>query len=491
MSYVGLIGILALLAILKYIAGTMKASSIVKESGGVLLHSRPGYHGSFAAIMAVFPAFLVASFWSIAQPTFLAQEVAADLQTNMAEFDEVKAKFLTSEIVRLSGELDKLTEEDIDDIRTGARDITAVFLNRKVAVSSGLEPFMLDTAKEYQAKQQVGYFMRLGVTLAVAFLGFFFAYGKISQPFRSRNYVETFIRGLLIFCSTVAILTTVAIVISMGFESLRFFASVAPLDFFTGTVWDPRFSSPGRFDGADANTGQFGLIPLLYGTLYISLIAILVAGPIGLFAAIFLSEYAGPKFRAFAKPALEVLAGIPTIVYGFFAIVTIGPILFSIGEAIGFDIQTNSVLTAGLVMGMMIIPFISSLSDDIINSVPQTLRDGSLALGSTPSETIKKVVLPAALPGIVGAFLLATSRAIGETMIVVMAAGVAANIALNPGEPMTTITVKIVSQLTGDTEFTSPQTLVAFALSITLFAITLVLNVIALQIVRHYREQYD
>ena len=384
-----------------------------------------------------------------------------------------------------------MTDEDKSAVRSGEKTLTSVFLTRGFAVSSGLEPYMLEAAETYRARSEMGNLFRLFTVLAVAIGGFFFGYSRLSHGFRARNNVEWFTRAFLITCSLVAIATTIAIILSMTFESLRFFREIPPLEFFLGTVWDPRFTSVGRLEQTGTTAGQFGLAPLLWGTAYISAIAMFVAGPIGLFSAIYLSEYSGKRLRAVAKPMLEVLAGIPTIVYGFFAIVTVGPILYEIGQFTPWGVQTNSVLTAGLVMGMMIIPFVSSLSDDIINAVPQTLRDGSYALGATEAETIRRVILPAALPGIVGAFLLAASRAIGETMIVVMAAGVAANIALWPGEPMTTITVKIVSQLTGDTEFTSPQTLVAFALGATLFAITLLLNVVALQIVRHYREQYE
>lgn len=292
-------------------------------------------------------------------------------------------------------------------------------------------------------------------------------------------------RSGLFLASTVAVLTTVGIVLSVLFETIHFFQFVSPMDYFFGTVWDPRFATVGKAEG------QFGLLPLLWGTLFISAVALLVAVPVGLFAAIYMSEYAGSKVRAFAKPVLEILAGIPTIVYGFFALSVFGPLLRDVGGNIGLDISASSVLTAGIVMGVMIIPFVSSLSDDIITAVPQSLREGSYGLGATQSETIKKVVLPAALPGIVGAVLLAASRAIGETMIVVLAAGIAANLTLNPLEPVTTITVKIVSQLTGDLEFNSPQTLVAFALGLTLFVITLGLNVYALYVVRKYREQYE
>jgi phosphate transport system permease protein len=318
-------------------------------------------------------------------------------------------------------------------------------------------------------------------------LGFFLSWQKIAQRLRARPAVERVMLWGLIAASTVAVLTTIGIVMSVMFESLHFFQMVPPAGFFFGTVWDPRFAAA----GAGASAGQFGLLPLLWGTVFISLVAMSVAVPVGLLAAIYMSEYAGPRMRAVAKPVLEVLAGIPTIVYGFFALVTFGPFLRDIGQMVGLTISANSVLSAGVVMGVMIIPFVSSLSDDIINAVPNALREGSYALGATQSETIRRVVIPAALPGIVGAILLAGSRAIGETMIVVLAAGIAANLTLNPLEPVTTITVKIVSQLTGDLEFNSPQTLVAFALGLTLFVITLGLNVIALYVVRTYREQYE
>ena len=291
---------------------------------------------------------------------------------------------------------------------------------------------------------------------------------------------------VLIRAASLAILTTDGIVLSMLFETVNFFGLHNWKDFFFGATWAPNF----RGDS------ELSILPLLWGTLYISVIALLVAVPIGLFAAIYLSEYAGPKTRSFAKPLLEILAGIPTIVYGLFALLTVGPILLRLfGEngTLGVDWMTGatSVLTAGVVMGIMLIPFVSSLSDDIINAVPQSMRDGSLGLGATQSETIRQVVVPAALPGIVGAILLAASRAIGETMIVVMGAGAIAKFSVNPLESMTTITTRIVSQLTGDGDFASPETLVAFALGLTLFVLTLGLNVLALYIVRKYREQYE
>lgn len=309
-----------------------------------------------------------------------------------------------------------------------------------------------------------------------------FAINNVKVDYNARTSAERWIRGALITASSIAILTTVGIVFSMLRESFTFFGQYDASKFFFSTEWSPNF----RGDSA------LGILPLLWGTLYISFIALVFSVPIGLFAAIYLSEYAGPKVRSIVKPAIEILAGIPTIVYGLFALITVGPLLRdAIASPLGLGDSASSVMTAGLVMGIMLIPFVSSLSDDIISSVPQALRDGSLGLGATRSETIRQVVLPAALPGVVGAILLAASRAIGETMIVVLGAGAAARLSMNPFEAMTTVTVKIVSQLTGDTDFNSPETLVAFALGMTLFVLTLGLNVFALFIVRKYQEQYE
>jgi len=323
----------------------------------------------------------------------------------------------------------------------------------------------------------------LGLTiLIVAVIGFAGSLFKITPDYRARTHAESWIKLILIAASVIAILTTVGIVFSMMFEARNFFSQYDWKDFFLSAEWSPNFRG----------NSSLGILPLLWGTLYISFIALVFAVPIGLFAAIYLSEYASRRMRSIAKPAIEILAGIPTIVYGLFALVTVGPFLRDYFAApMGFGDSASSVMTAGLVMGVMLIPFVSSLSDDIINAVPQTMRDGSLGLGATKSETIRQVVIPAALPGIVGAILLAASRAIGETMIVVLGAGAAARLSLNPFEAMTTVTVKIVSQLTGDTDFASPETLVAFALGMTLFVITLCLNVLALMIVRKYREQYE
>ena len=326
-----------------------------------------------------------------------------------------------------------------------------------------------------------GWFLSL-VVLGLGVTGFALSLIGIKSESRARTSAERWIMSLLIFSSSIAIMTTVGIVFSMLFETLNFFGQYDWRDFFFSTTWSPNFRG----------NSDLGIIPLLWGTLYVSFIALLFAVPVGLFAAIYLSEYASPRMRSIVKPAIEILAGIPTIVYGLFALITVGPLLRDyFAEPMGLGQSASSVMTAGLVMGVMLIPFVSSLSDDIINAVPQAMRDGSLGLGATPSETIRKVVIPAALPGIVGAVLLAASRAIGETMIVVLGAGAAARLSLNPFEAMTTVAVKIVSQLTGDTDFASPETLVAFALGMTLFVITLALNVFALYIVRKYREQYE
>ena len=305
---------------------------------------------------------------------------------------------------------------------------------------------------------------------------------------RARNLVERLVLLALAASSAVAVLTTVGIVFSVLFESLRFFGQYPLQDFLFGLQWSPQIAL--REDQV-GQSGAFGAVPLFAGTTLIMLIAMAVAGPIGLLAAIYMSEYASKRFRAWAKPMLEILAGVPTVVFGFFAALTVAPLIRGLGESIGLDVASESALAAGLVMGVMIIPFVSSLSDDVINAVPQSLRDGSLAMGATKSETITRVVLPAALPGIVSAFMLAISRAVGETMIVVMAAGLAGNLTFNPLAAVTTITVQIKTLLVGDQEFDSVKTLSAFALGLVLFFFTLILNVIALKIVRRYREQYD
>jgi len=310
---------------------------------------------------------------------------------------------------------------------------------------------------------------------------------KVSGQFRARTYVERFIKGLLILLSVIAVLTTLGIIASLLFESLRFFKEVPFMDFLFGLQWSPQTAL--RADQV-GQSGSFGAIPVFAGTFLIMLVAMAIAGPVGLMIAIYLTEYASGTVKKWVKPAIEILAGVPTVVYGFFALLTFAPFVRGFAESLGFSVPTQSALAAGVVMGVMIIPFVSSLSSDVINAVPQTLRDGSYALGATESETMKKVVFTAALPGIIGAFMLAISRAIGETMIVYMAAGKAANLTANPFEAVTTVTVQIVALLTGDSDFDSPKTLVAFALGLVLFIITLLLNVVALTVVRRYRAKY-
>ena len=365
----------------------------------------------------------------------------------------------------------------------------------------GSEMCIRDRLKEAADKAAISYsglkfnsdLILLVLTGILAVIGFVIAYIRISLPLRARHFVERFVSGILIICSAVAILTTIGIVFSLVFESIRFFQQVPLFDFLFGYHWSPQsaFEGAGREALSQDNSRIFGAIPLFVGTFLITFIAISVAAPLGLMSAIYMSDYAGPKFRAVAKPVMEVLAGIPTVVYGFFAALTVAPAIRGWGEAIGLTVASESALAAGVVMGIMIIPFVMSLSDDVINAVPQSLRDGSYAMGATKSETIRKVILPAALPGIVSALLLAVSRAVGETMIVVMAAGLAANLTINPLEAVTTVTVQIVTLLVGDQEFDSAKTLAAFALGLLLFFITLCLNVIALKVVQKYREQYD
>jgi phosphate transport system permease protein len=305
---------------------------------------------------------------------------------------------------------------------------------------------------------------------------------------KHRIAVERLIMGFLIAGSTVAVLTTLGIVLSLVFESVRFFQAVPLMDFLFGLHWSPQTAI--RADQV-GGSGSFGAVPLLVGTLLISAVALFVSGPVGLFSAIYLAEYASPKLRNMVKPTLEILAGVPTVVYGFFAVLILAPLLRYWGESVGLGVSSESALAAGLVMGVMTIPFVSSITDDVITAVPRALKEAALGLGMTRSEAMRHVILPAALPGIAGGMLLAGSRVIGETMIVVMAAGLTANLTINPLEAVTTITVQIVTLLTGDQEFESAKTLSAFALGLLLFVITLILNITAMVIVKKFREQYD
>ncbi|MEM1038759.1 MAG: phosphate ABC transporter permease subunit PstC [Pseudomonadota bacterium] len=494
MSAATLAFIVLAIGALGFLLGRMKALSV---SGGNLstLHSLPGYYGWHVFIWATLPAIALLSAWLLISPNVVSSNVRAALPADVLAEGTNKINLNMGMIDSIAGGLRLLDDRELTQVSAGFRELRPVLAQKGVALAANGEDYMVEAARQQIAAEDGSRFWMTILTIATSLLLAGYAWSRVALRFRARNKVEFVVLAGLVVASAIAILTTVGIVFSMVSETGRFFSSVPPLEFFFGTVWDPRFAAADDPNAA----GQFGLIPLLAGTLYIALVAMLVAVPIGLFAAIYMAEYAGPKLRATAKPLLEVLAGIPTIVYGFFALVTVGPFLRDIsaqisgiatGDVASF-IQAQSVLTAGVVMGIMLIPFVSSLSDDIITQVPRAMRDGSLGLGATRSETVRKVILPAALPGIVGALLLTASRAIGETMIVVLAAGVAARMSVNPFEPMTTVTVKIVSQLTGDLEFTSPQTLVAFALGLTLFFITLALNVYALYIVRKYREQYE
>ncbi|HEV7246308.1 MAG TPA: phosphate ABC transporter permease subunit PstC [Shinella sp.] len=494
MSISLLLLVVALIGVAGYLVGSWRANAL---AGGKLsnLHSRPGYYGSFVAIWAMLPAVLVLVVWIIASPIYISSTVRGGFP------DEVKAEPQATQnlnynmISAISRGLSLLSSEERTAMYADGATARTVLASKGVPLASDPAPYMLKSADDLNRMTKASSTLLSIVVLVVAAAGGAFAYRTIAPRFRARNRVENVMLVALIAASSIAILTTVGIVASMLTEAITFFNMVPAWEFFFGTTWDPRFAAAGSTD----SSGQFGLIPLLAGTLYIGFVAMLVAVPVGLFAAIYMSEYASRTVRSVAKPLLEVLAGIPTIVYGFFALVTVGPFLRDLSQQLNGlvtgdysnFIQAQSVLTAGFVMGIMLIPYVSSLSDDIITAVPRAMRDGSLGLGATRSETIKRVILPAALPGIVGALLMTASRAVGETMIVVLAAGVAARIQLNPFDPMTTVTVKIVSQLTGDLEFTSPQTLVAFALGITLFVITLCLNIYALYIVRKYREQYE
>lgn len=452
------------------------------------LHSLPHYYGANVALFTLVPATGALLIWLIAQPLIVNTMIEGAIpQSAIAEGST--RDLVMSDVRRVADGLNKsvrqgvLSAEGAQSLSAGSDDIRAILGNVGVALGSDVGAPILAVAQSYRKANANGALYMSICVLALAICGFGYAYLKTQAGFRARNVVERSVKALLVLAASLAILTTIGIVLSLIFNTIEFFRLYPASEFFFGTTWAPSFGGG----------SQLGVLPLLWGTLYISVIALAVAVPIGLFAAIYLSEYAGPAMRAYAKPLIEILAGIPTIVYGLFALLTVGPLLLAVfGDGgLGWMQAGTAVMTAGLVMGIMLIPFVSSLSDDIINAVPQALRDGSYSLGATQSETIRQVVLPAALPGIVGAVLLAASRAIGETMIVVLGAGAAARLDLNPFEAMTTVTAKIVSQLTGDADFASPEALVAFALGMTLFVITLGLNVFALYIVRKYREQYE
>jgi len=454
--------LLLILTALAYYAGLRRSMAVAGGPEAVrILHSRPPYYGVLTALWCGLPALLIYVVWQSLDTHIITRWVIADLPADMQSLSPARLSLV------------------INDIRN--------------MVDGNIAPGQVNghtqaAAAHYRRLQYIGNTALAAVVMSVGVLGLVAVRGRIHAKLRARNYVERMVLWALGACSTIAIFTTIGIVLSVLYEALRFFQSVPLTEFLFGLHWSPQMAI--RTDQV-GSSGAFGAVPVFAGTLLISAIAMAVSVPIGLMAAIYMSEYAGKRFRSAAKPLMEILAGIPTVVYGFFAALVVAPVVRSAGRAIGLDVSSESAMAAGLVMGIMIIPFVSSLSDDMINAVPQALRDGSYGLGATQAETIKKVVLPAALPGIVGGVLLAVSRAIGETMIVVMAAGLTANMTLNPFKTVTTVTVQIVTLLVGDQEFDSPKTLAAFALGLLLFVITLGLNIIALHVVRRYREQYE
>ncbi|MEJ6790815.1 phosphate ABC transporter permease subunit PstC [Brevundimonas sp. BR2-1] len=469
--------ILIAAAVAAYLGGRRLAR---RRGEGQRPHSRPGQHGAYALIWTAVPALAILIAASVFSGPVQQQLTASGAPEAVQQLEPFRREAFFA-------------------------DARAVGAGRPAA-QIWPAPYAELLPAEGRRAARIDLMLQVGAGVAallVGLLGALFVFGQIRPGMRARNRVEGWVVGVLFVCSAVAILTTVGIIASLVYDSMRFFSSVPITEFLFGTQWSPQTAI--RADQV-GSTGAFGALPLFAGTFLIMLIAMFVAAPVGLFSAIYLSEYAGPTFRAVIKPVLEILAGVPTVVYGFFAALTVGPAFRAFFNEIGallvggpldglgqylMLVQNQMALVAGMVMGIMLIPFVSSLSDDIINAVPQSLRDGSYAMGATKSETVKRVLLPAALPGVAGAMLLAMSRAIGETMIVTMAAGLAARLTLNPLDTVTTVTVQIVTLLTGDQEFNSPKTLSAFGLGLTLFLVTLALNIVAQRIVQTYRQQYD
>lgn len=461
MSTPALFFLLLGLGLIAWVAARMRAAQFA-TGGPARRHSLPGYHGWYVAMWAAVPALIFLGVWSAVTPGLIEGEVLANpAAAQLPAFGMERVAILSEARALATGQL-----------------------------QAAFNPAASAIAPAYAAS--IGHYQLIGTVLALilAFAGGAYAFTRVRPDFRARTKVERLVMITLLAASLLAIVTTVGIVASLLFESLRFFARVNPGEFLFGTQWSPQTAL--RADQV-GSSGAFGAIPLFWGTIFIgAIIAMLVAIPLGLMSAIYLTQYAAPGVRRWMKPILEVLAGIPTVVYGYFAALTVAPLVRDFGVAIGIsNASSESALAAGLVMGVMIIPFVSSMADDSIAAVPSAMRDGSLAMGATPSETIRKVLLPAALPGVVGGVLLAVSRAIGETMIVVMAAGLAANLTANPFASVTTVTTQIVQLLTGDQEFDSAKTLAAFALGLVLFVVTLLLNIVALRVVKKYREAYE
>ncbi|HXQ31585.1 MAG TPA: phosphate ABC transporter permease subunit PstC [Steroidobacteraceae bacterium] len=454
--------VILVLSAVAYRVGRRRSLALVGGPRSIRdLHSLPSYYGFLTALWCALPALLLLCAWHLIDQRLILETVLS----------------------HMPGELQRLPDDQRGLLMNDVRNV----VQGNVPIGEA-RPAVQAAAREWLRLDGLSRVAGGALALCLGLAGGAFAWWRISPTLRARNRVEKVVEIALVICSLIAILTTIGIVLSVLYEALQFFRVVPLTEFLFGTHWSPQMAI--RSDQV-GSSGAFGAVPLFAGTLLISLIAMLVAVPVGLLAAIYLAEYADRRIRAVTKPFLEVLAGIPTVVYGFFAVLTVGPLLRSTGQSLGLDVASESALSAGLVMGIMIIPFVSSLADDMITAVPQSLRDGAYALGATRSETIRRVVLPAALPGIVGGVLLAVSRAIGETMIVVMAAGLAAKLTANPLEAVTTVTVQIVALLIGDNEFNSPKTLSAFALGLVLFVATLLLNILALTIVRKYREHYE
>ncbi|HIO93557.1 MAG TPA: phosphate ABC transporter permease subunit PstC [Leucothrix mucor] len=461
-----LVTLLALL-LFSYVIGRKRSLALKANNSGAkqALHSLPKYYGFLVALWAGIPALVILLLWAMFDTTIITSMTISQLPVETQQLSQDDLGLLMNEVKNLS------QSATLSDATTDAKSLI------KQAAANNFNRF-----------NSINSLAKTVVVLVIALIGLVLGLRYIRAETRARNHVESAIKLLMMACASIAILTTFGIIFSVLFESLQFFKTIPVTEFLFGTTWSPQTAiRPDQI----GSSGSFGAVPLFVGTLLIASIALIVAVPLGLMSAIYLSEYASARVRTVVKPMLEILAGIPTVVYGFFAALTVAPFIRDVGESIGFSPSSESALAAGLVMGVMIIPFVSSLSDDVLSAVPQAMRDGSYAMGATHSETIKKVVIPAALPGIVGGVLLAASRAIGETMIVVMAAGLAANLTVNPMEAVTTVTVQIVTLLTGDQEFDSPKTLAAFALGLGLFLVTLILNVISLHIVRKYREQYE
>ena len=462
MSAPALVIIALALAAVSFVYARTQAYKVAHANGGMkAMHSLPSHYGMMVALWCALPAIALIVSWKLFEPVIVSNILDSAIPQSVVEAGPRSVELYKNELSNL---VENNRIEGIEDVAKQ------------------------QAAQRLSNARQVSSLALMVLALSAAIAGAALALKRIKPTTTARLNVERIARFFLVSCASIAILTTLGIVMSVLFESMRFFQQVNIIDFITGTKWSPQTAI--RVDQV-GSSGAFGAVPLFVGTLLISFIAMIVAVPFGLMSAIYLAEYASRGVRNVVKPLLEILAGIPTVVYGFFAALTVAPALRNLGQSIGLSVSSESALAAGAVMGIMIIPFVSSLSDDVITAVPQAMRDGSYGLGATKSETIRQVVIPAALPGIVGGVLLAVSRAIGETMIVVMAAGLAANMTANPLEAVTTVTVQIVTLLTGDQEFDSAKTLAAFALGLMLFVVTLSLNVIALHVVRKYREQYE